>query len=47
MSTSDFNEEFVAPLEDWAKEFEKDIKKKAGKENAEKQARAGKILSLK
>lgn len=47
MSTSDFNEEFVAPLKDWAKEFEKDIKKKAGKENAEKQARAGKILSLK
>lgn len=47
MSTSDFNEEFVAPLKDWAKKFEKDIKKKAGKENAEKQARAGKILSLK
>lgn len=47
MSTSDFNEEFVAPLEDWAKEFEKDIKKKAGKENTEKQARAGKIISLK
>ena len=47
MSTSDFNEEFVAPLKDWAKEFENGIKKKAGKENAEKQARAGKILSLK
>ena len=47
MSTGDFNEEFVAPLEDWAKKFEKDIKKKCGKENAEKQARAGKILSLK
>ena len=47
MSTSDFNEEFVTPLEDWAKEFEKDIKKKVGRENAEMQARAGKILSLK
>lgn len=47
MSTSDFNEEFVTPLEDWAKEFEKDIKKKVGRENTEMQARAGKILSLK
>ena len=47
MSTSDFNEEFIAPLENWAKEFEKDIKKKCGKEYTEKQARAGKILSLK
>jgi hypothetical protein len=47
MSTSDFHDEFTAPLEDWAKEFEKDVKKKCGKENAEKQARAGKIISLK
>lgn len=47
LSTQEFHEEFTAPLEDWSKEFEKDVKKKCGKENAEKQARAGKIISLK
>lgn len=47
LSTVDFHNEYTAPIDKFAKDLEKEFKKKAGRANVESKARAGKILSLK